>query len=33
MACAVAEIPYNSRVTELEEKLPFAVTVIGNTGA
>lgn len=32
MACAVAEIPYNSRVTELEEKLPFAVTVMGNAG-
>lgn len=33
IACVVAEIPYNSRVTELEEKLPFSVTVMGNAGA
>lgn len=28
----VAEIPYHSRVTDREEKLPFTVAIMGNPG-
>ncbi|KAF2020416.1 amidase signature enzyme [Aaosphaeria arxii CBS 175.79] len=30
--CAVAEIPYTSRISGRDEMLPFAVTVMGNAG-
>lgn len=32
IACAVSEIPYDSHITGQEEKLPFAVTIMGNAG-
>lgn len=32
MVLAVGEIPYHSRVTDRQEKLPFAVAVMGNSG-
>ena len=32
IARIVSEIPYKSRITDLEEKLPFAITVMGNAG-
>ena len=32
MFSAVAEIPFHSRVTDRDEKLPFAVAVMGNPG-
>jgi hypothetical protein len=29
---SVAEIPYHSRITEKEEKIPFAVAIMGTPG-
>ena len=32
LAVSIAEIPYHSRVTQREEKLPFVVAIMGKPG-